>query len=239
MVIVPEGTGPLGDGGNSCLERLVEAVFLQKLDPGACCIYVCISFATGVFPDVESGCVGATGLLSIRIVLQWFHLLFVVVRHGCSVNYRCKLSLGVIATVPYRSTSPSLLSCSVIPCCNDSQPLGNHPLQQFGPHPLTTTSPQPPATIPSGEPIHRGPPPTQLRASYFTHRRITSSPASRVAEEKTEEETEPLEASPFWAATALMGTRLRSLEEVKEIDGGGGHGDSVPDGDGGGGGDRR
>ncbi|GMN49454.1 hypothetical protein TIFTF001_018623 [Ficus carica] len=117
------------------------------------------------------------------------------------------------------------------------RPLGNHPLRQFGPHPPTTTSPKPPATIPSGEPIHRGLPPTQLRASYFpTHRRIASSPASRVAEEETEEETEPLEAPPFSAVTALMGTRLRSLEEEEERGGGGGHGDGVPDGDGGGGG---
>ncbi|GMN27245.1 hypothetical protein TIFTF001_001546 [Ficus carica] len=29
-----------------------------------------------------------------------------------------KLSLGVIATVPYRPTSPSLIACSVIPCCS-------------------------------------------------------------------------------------------------------------------------
>ncbi|GMN68715.1 hypothetical protein TIFTF001_037776 [Ficus carica] len=118
-----------------------------------------------------------------------------------------KLSLGVIATVPYRPTSPSLLACSVIPCCNGSQPLSNHPLRQFGPHPPTTTSPQPSATIPS--------------------------------KEETEEETEPLEAPPFLAATVLMGTRLRSLEEEEEIGGGGGHGDGVPNSDEGRGGDGR
>ncbi|GMN28506.1 hypothetical protein TIFTF001_050540 [Ficus carica] len=62
---------------------------------------------------------------------------------------------------------------------------------------------------------------------------------SPAAEEETEEETEPLEGSPFSAATALMGTRLRSLEEEEERGGGGGHGDGVPDGDGGWGGDGR
>ncbi|GMN59028.1 hypothetical protein TIFTF001_028127 [Ficus carica] len=51
---------------------------------------------------------------------------------------------------------------------------------------------------------------------------------------------EPLEAPPFSAATALMGTMLRSLEEEEEErGGGGGHGDGMPDGDGGGGGDER
>ncbi|GMN67337.1 hypothetical protein TIFTF001_036394 [Ficus carica] len=78
-------------------------------------------------------------------------------------------------------------------------------------------------------------PPTNPVTSFLfpTHRRIASSPASRVAEEETEEETEPLEAPRFWAATVLMGTRLRSLEDAEEIGGGGGHGDGVPDGDGG------
>ncbi|GMN33120.1 hypothetical protein TIFTF001_041839 [Ficus carica] len=84
-------------------------------------------------------------------------------------------------------------------------------------------------------------PPTNPVTSFLfpTHRRIASSPASRVAEEETEEETEPLEAPRFWAVTVLMGTRLRSLEEEEEIGGGGGHGDGVPDGDRGGGGDGR
>ncbi|GMN67133.1 hypothetical protein TIFTF001_036196 [Ficus carica] len=63
MVIIPGGMGPLGVSGNSCVERLVEAVFLQKLDSGACCVYVRGSFAAGVFPDIERGCSGATGLL--------------------------------------------------------------------------------------------------------------------------------------------------------------------------------
>ncbi|GMN52473.1 hypothetical protein TIFTF001_021630 [Ficus carica] len=80
------------------------------------------------------------------------------------------------------------------------------------------------------------PPPTDYNFSPAAGNHPFRSPASRVAEE----ETEPLEAPPFWAATALMGTRLRSLEEEEEeIGGGGGHGDGVPDGDGGGGGDGR
>ncbi|GMN26641.1 hypothetical protein TIFTF001_001371 [Ficus carica] len=87
------------------------------------------------------------------------------------------------------------------------------------------------------EPLYIWPPPTDYDFSTAAGNHPLRSPASRVAEEETEEETEPLEAPPFSAATALMGTRLRSLEEEEEErGGGGGHGDGVPDGDGGGGG---
>lgn len=58
----PRGIRALGSGVNSGVERLVEAMFLQELVLGACCIYVQGSFATGMYPDMERGCIGVMGL---------------------------------------------------------------------------------------------------------------------------------------------------------------------------------
>ena len=62
--IVPGGTGPFGGGGKSCVERRIEVACLLESDPcaGCCCCYAHLSFPKGVFPSVDMGCIGATGL---------------------------------------------------------------------------------------------------------------------------------------------------------------------------------
>ncbi|GMN67134.1 hypothetical protein TIFTF001_036197 [Ficus carica] len=140
-----------------------------------------------------------------------------------------KSNLVYCATNPRQTVLGCYRDCSLPP--DFSLPplmFGDSLLQRF-PDPW---QPSPPAVWP---------PPTDYDFSPAAGNNPLRSPASRVAEEETEEETESLEAPPFWAATDLMGTKLRSLEEEEEIGGGGGggHGDGVPDGDGGGGGDGR
>lgn len=68
MFIVPGGTGPSGGDGNSDVKRLVEAVFLQELDIGACCVCIRGSFAAEVYPGMKRGCIRATGLLVVARV---------------------------------------------------------------------------------------------------------------------------------------------------------------------------
>lgn len=61
MFIVPGGTGPSSDGGDSGVERQVEVVFLWELDLGSYCVWVCGSITTGVFLGMDSGYIGARG----------------------------------------------------------------------------------------------------------------------------------------------------------------------------------
>ncbi|GMN19237.1 hypothetical protein TIFTF001_045153 [Ficus carica] len=64
--IIPGGTGPSSGGGKSGVERRVEVVCLLELDPCAgCCYCTCLSFAIGVFPGVDRGYIGATGLCKV------------------------------------------------------------------------------------------------------------------------------------------------------------------------------
>ncbi|GMN42286.1 hypothetical protein TIFTF001_011500 [Ficus carica] len=138
-----------------------------------------------------------------------------------------KSNLVYCATNPRQTVLGCYRNCSLPPDFSLLPRLiGDSLLQRF-PAPW---QPSPPAVWP---------PPTDYDFAPAAGNHPLRSPASRVAEEETEEETEPLEAPPFWAATALMGTRLRSLEEEEEIGGGGGHGDGVPNGDGGEGEDGR
>ncbi|GMN59928.1 hypothetical protein TIFTF001_029027 [Ficus carica] len=62
MFIVPGGTGPSSSGVDFGIECQVEPVFLRELVSGACCVCVRGSFAAGVFPGMDRGCIGATGL---------------------------------------------------------------------------------------------------------------------------------------------------------------------------------
>ncbi|GMN61290.1 hypothetical protein TIFTF001_030445 [Ficus carica] len=63
--IVPGGTRPSGDGGNSGVTRRVRVVFLLELGPGTGCVCARPLVAIGAFPDVERGCIGATGLCAV------------------------------------------------------------------------------------------------------------------------------------------------------------------------------
>ncbi|GMN67949.1 hypothetical protein TIFTF001_037009 [Ficus carica] len=89
--IVPGGTGLSGGGGNSGVDHRVGVMFLLELDPVTSCVCVRQSVAIGMFPGMERGWIGATGLTA----LQWFYLMFAIVRHNCSVNFQCMMAKGL------------------------------------------------------------------------------------------------------------------------------------------------
>lgn len=60
--IVPGGTGLSGGGGNSGVDHRVGVMFLLELDPVTSCVCVRRSVAIGMFPGMERGWIGATGL---------------------------------------------------------------------------------------------------------------------------------------------------------------------------------
>ena len=61
--IVPGDMRPSGGSGKLGVKRCVEVECLLEFDPCAgCCCYARLSFAIGVFPDVDRGCIEATGL---------------------------------------------------------------------------------------------------------------------------------------------------------------------------------
>ncbi|GMN59289.1 hypothetical protein TIFTF001_028389 [Ficus carica] len=62
MFIVLRGTGPSGSDGSLSVERRAEDVFVRELDSSSCCVCVRLSFTAGVFPGVDRGCIGVTGL---------------------------------------------------------------------------------------------------------------------------------------------------------------------------------